>query len=128
MNNEPKYYPAQPSLGHRMLLAAIAQGNAESAIHGFVHAALKTVWADERNIEDQDTLVEIANANGLDGAALLSAAAAPEHFAAEQKLTEEALERNVFGAPFYIFNGEPFWGQDRLELLEAAIVEDAKAR
>ncbi len=35
--------------------------------------------------------------------------------------TEEAVEKNVFGAPTYIFNNELFWGQDRLEFLERAL-------
>jgi hypothetical protein len=28
----------------------------------------------------------------------------------------------LFGAPFYFYRGEPFWGQDRHDQLEAAIV------
>jgi hypothetical protein len=32
----------------------------------------------------------------------------------------------VFGSPFYVF-GERFWGQDRLEMLEEAIVRFAAA-
>ncbi len=39
----------------------------------------------------------------------------------EAALTREAIGRQVFGAPFYFFRDEPFWGQDRLDLLEAAI-------
>ena len=35
--------------------------------------------------------------------------------------TEEAVQKNVFGAPTYIFNNELFWGQDRLEFLERAL-------
>ena len=35
--------------------------------------------------------------------------------------TEEAIQKNVFGAPTYIFNDELFWGQDRLEFLERAL-------
>ena len=39
----------------------------------------------------------------------------------EEALTREALERKVFGAPFFFWRGEPFWGQDRLDQLEAMI-------
>ena len=35
--------------------------------------------------------------------------------------TEEAVEKNVFGAPTYIFKNELFWGQDRLSFLERAL-------
>ena len=37
------------------------------------------------------------------------------------KNTTEAISKGVFGAPTYIFNNEIFWGQDRLDLLEAKI-------
>jgi 2-hydroxychromene-2-carboxylate isomerase len=32
--------------------------------------------------------------------------------------SDEALSKNVFGSPFLIVDGEPFWGWDRLPLLE----------
>ena len=35
--------------------------------------------------------------------------------------TIEAISKGVFGAPTYILNNEIFWGQDRLDLLEANI-------
>jgi 2-hydroxychromene-2-carboxylate isomerase len=31
---------------------------------------------------------------------------------------EDAVEAGVFGAPFYIVEGERFWGQDRLDDLD----------
>jgi 2-hydroxychromene-2-carboxylate isomerase len=114
----PKFYPADPSLGHRMLLAAIREGADVSA---FAHAGLKAVWADELNIADPDTLVRLANASGLDGARLLAQAADPAIKAREAELSREGIARQIFGAPFYFYNGEAFWGQDRLEHLDQAI-------
>jgi 2-hydroxychromene-2-carboxylate isomerase len=115
----PKFYPADPSLGHRMVLAAIREG---AAVTAFVHAGLKAVWADELNVEDPDTLVSLANASGLDGQHLLAQATDRALIAREASLTQEAIERQLFGAPFYFYRGEPFWGQDRLDQLEAALV------
>ena len=31
--------------------------------------------------------------------------------------TAQAVEAQVFGAPWYTYLGEPFWGQDRLEFV-----------
>jgi len=31
---------------------------------------------------------------------------------------EEAIERKVFGSPYFIVDGEPFWGADRLDHVE----------
>jgi 2-hydroxychromene-2-carboxylate isomerase len=111
----PKFYPADPSLGHRMLLAAIARGD---DVDAFVHACLKAVWADELDIADAETLVGLADASGLDGRALLDRQGDPALAERERRLTREAIDRQVFGAPFYVFRGEPFWGQDRLEMLD----------
>lgn len=116
----PKYYPADPTLGHRMLLAALRQGQ---DVRAFVHAALRAVWADELDIADPSTLLRLASGNGLHGAeALLEQAGEPALISQEVALTDEAIKRQVFGAPFYIYQDEPFWGQDRLDLLEAALV------
>ena len=116
----PKYYPADPALGHRLLLAALRDGQDVGA---FVHASLRAVWAEELNIEDPETLVGLADRSGLQGRELLAQANAPELFAQSDVLTQEAIERQLFGAPFYFYNGEPFWGQDRLDMLDAAIAE-----
>ena len=32
-----------------------------------------------------------------------------------KELTQEAFEKEVFGAPTFIVNNKIFWGQDRLE-------------
>jgi 2-hydroxychromene-2-carboxylate isomerase len=90
-------------------------------VSAFVHAGLKAVWADELNIEDPDTLVRLATRNGLDGARLIGESADPKLHAAEAALTKEAIDRQLFGAPFYFYRNEPFWGQDRLDELEFAI-------
>lgn len=34
---------------------------------------------------------------------------------------EWSIANNVFGSPSYVLNGEIFWGQDRLPLLEEAL-------
>lgn len=117
----PKFYPADPSLGHRMVLAALRDGR---DVTGFVHAGLKAVWAAELDIADPATLVQLADANGLPGEALLEVALSDPALAQQEALlTQEAIDAHVFGAPFYVYRGEPFWGQDRLDLLERALRE-----
>ena len=32
---------------------------------------------------------------------------------------EEALAKGVFGSPFFLVDGEPFWGYDRMAMLDA---------
>ena len=116
----PKFYPADPSLAHRVLLGALDEG---ADVADYVHAGLSAVWADELDIADPDTIVRLADASGLDGARLLRGASAPDLLTREADLTREAIARQVFGAPFYVYGEEPFWGQDRLDLLDSAISE-----
>jgi 2-hydroxychromene-2-carboxylate isomerase len=46
---------------------------------------------------------------------------------AYERCQEEAAADHVFGVPFFIFRGEPFWGHDRLLLLEQRLKEAALA-
>lgn len=114
----PRFYPADPSRGHRMLLAAQRAGH---DIAAFSRSGLTAVWADEKDIADADTLVSLADAAGLPGAALLAESEEPALRREEQRLTEEAIGRKIFGAPFYFYRDEPFWGQDRLDMLDAVL-------
>lgn len=119
----PRFYPADPTLGHRMLLAAQRDGG---KVDGFVHACLRAVWADELDIADPQTLSRLASENGLNGATLLEEAHDPALFEQESSLTREAIARDVFGAPFYFYRDEPFWGQDRLDLLDETIAKEKR--
>ena len=92
-----------------------------TAVTDGLGAILRAVWAEERNIADEATLVAIADEQGMDGTALLAAAKTDAIAAAYAANTAEAMERNVFGAPTYIIDGENFWGQDRLDFVERAL-------
>jgi 2-hydroxychromene-2-carboxylate isomerase len=79
---------------------------------------LRAVWIEDRNIADHATLVAIADENGMDGKALLAATETDEVKTEYERNTEEAIRIGVFGAPTYVYEGELFWGQDRLDMLE----------
>ena len=79
------------------------------------------VWLEERNIADPDTLTRIAAEAALDSKALLAMADQPVVGDRYAEYTQEAIDKQVFGAPFYIYRDEPLWGQDRLDFLERAL-------
>jgi 2-hydroxychromene-2-carboxylate isomerase len=115
---KPKHHPSDPVIGHRMLLAALKEG---ADVRQFVGNALKILWVNDSDIQDPEVMVQVANESGLKGDALLE----KSHDAAIQtdidSLTQEAVQRQVFGTPFFFYRDEPFWGQDRLEMLEDMI-------
>jgi 2-hydroxychromene-2-carboxylate isomerase len=64
-------------------------------------------------------VARIGAAIGLDAEAL---AAGQDSEPVRERLraqTQEALARGVFGSPFMIVDGEPFWGFDRFDQLDA---------
>ncbi len=116
LNLHPKFFPAPADLAAKLILAA-----PEAAQLGLTGAILRAVWAEDRDIADAATLKAIVDAGGLDGAGLLAAATTAATVARYESLTQEAIERQVFGAPTYIYKDEPYWGQDRLDFLERAL-------
>lgn len=80
-------------------------------------ALMDAAWARGLDLTAGATLVQVAAENGLDGAALLARAQQPaikEHLAAQ---TRAAVAAGIFGVPTFIFEGEIFWGADRIEAL-----------
>lgn len=114
----PKFVPVPPELAARTIIAA-RQSGADAGI--VANALLRAVWAEERNVADRDTVAAICRDCGLDGAALVAAAESPASGAEYEANTAEAIERQVFGAPTYIYRDKPYWGQDRLDFLERAL-------
>ncbi|MCG5260718.1 2-hydroxychromene-2-carboxylate isomerase [Cupriavidus gilardii] len=120
LNPEPRYFPVSGDPASRLIIAArLAHGTARAmALLGAIGQAL---WAEERNIADAATLAELADRLDLDGAALLKASegqGVQEEYAGH---TQDAISAGVFGAPWYVYDGQPYWGQDRLDFLDRAL-------
>ena len=115
---EPAFFPADSTMADRMVIAADRQNLDAGRLS---NAILRGIWVEEKNIADDNTLVAIATEQGMDGNALSAAAKTDEIAAVFDSYTEDGIERQVFGAPTYIYKDEPFWGQDRLDFLERAL-------
>lgn len=118
LNVEPKHFPTDDRPAARLALSAKARGH---DIAGLSLALMQACWVEERDIADPAKLREVAEACGLDGAALLAEADTPEAQARLDEACRAALLAGCFGAPWYQLGEEPFWGQDRLALLEEAL-------
>ena len=111
------YVPERrPGLAHRD-----RGGPAGPPVAALYKAILHAEWCEDRDISSESTLREIAAAQGLDADALLRAATAPDVERRYRQYTDEAVAAGSFGSPSYVYAGELFWGQDRLEMLEEAI-------
>lgn len=111
----PQFFPADATLATRAIVAAAPAGSERQL--DLAGALLKACWEEQRNVADPATIAALADACGLQGAALLQAAATADTAAACDALTQEAIRRQVFGAPTYVIGDQLFWGQDRLDFV-----------
>jgi len=120
LNPEPKYFPVPDESVQHFGIAAGAMGLDMGRLSG---ALLRAVWAEDRDVSDADTLVAVANEQGMDGAGILSRSREADIAARYDANTKEAMARNVFGAPTYVYEDELFWGQDRLDFVDRALAK-----
>ncbi|MEM6595342.1 MAG: 2-hydroxychromene-2-carboxylate isomerase [Pseudomonadota bacterium] len=115
MNIKPAHWPTNPAPSSYAIIAAQNEGGGDLA--GLVHGFVRAVWAEEKDVAEDAVVREVLEANGFDGGlADKGMLAGAEEYAAN---LEEAVEKGVFGAPFYITDSdERFWGQDKIEDLD----------
>jgi 2-hydroxychromene-2-carboxylate isomerase len=87
-------------------------GQAKALAKAVYHAA----FAEGRDVTPVSTVVEIAGSLGIEE--LERGLDQPEAKARLREATDAAIARGVFGSPFFIVDGEPFWGHDRLAQVE----------
>jgi 2-hydroxychromene-2-carboxylate isomerase len=108
------FFPVNPAPASYAIIAAAKAGGGDLA--GLVQAFPRAVWAEGRNIAEDEVVKELLARHGFDpSVADRYMLAAAETYASN---LEEAVLRGVFGVPFYIVGEERFWGQDRLEDLD----------
>ena len=118
INIKPKFFPPKnPHLPSKYIIAA----NLLGVKIVFGHELLKQAWSEEKDIADEKNIEIASNIFELNFKELSELAKSDKVAEIYQNNTEEAVAKNVFGSPTYIFNNELFFGQDRLEFLERAL-------
>ena len=121
LNLHPKFFPVSGELASKLIIAAQQEVGAEAGL-SVAFALGRAVWAEEKNIADGDTLASIADSLGLKGQDLIAHAASDNVAADYARHTEDALAAHIFGVPWYRVDGEGYWGQDRLDFVERALM------
>jgi 2-hydroxychromene-2-carboxylate isomerase len=117
-NLHPKFWPFAVETADRFAIAVAAAGPDPDP---FLRRAFAAVWEEEQNLADDATLTKLANAEKLPGAELMSEAKREQTKAKYEQNTGDAIALEIIGSPSYVLNGEVFWGQDRLDLLDDAL-------
>jgi len=93
----------------------------------FAAACLRRYYSDGEDITEDDVLTRCLDDAGASRSHLA--------FARDERCKEilknrsqEALGKGVFGSPFFLWRGEPFWGADRIDMLIEWVVGRSDAK
>jgi 2-hydroxychromene-2-carboxylate isomerase len=84
----------------------------------WAHAALRAFFTRGVALNDVAQLKALAQEHGLDADAAELAWSDPAWKDRLKQVNEAAVRAGVFGAPFFVVDGEPFWGNDRKPQLQ----------
>lgn len=113
----PAFWPFDASTADRAVIAALEQGSVETLLPRLYSA----VWQRQENLGDAAELARIIDETGLPGAEIVAQAQGEATAAVYEANRARALAADMFGAPSYVLDGEVFWGQDRIDLLDDAL-------
>lgn len=118
---QPAFWPTNGAPAAYAIIAAQKAGGGDMG--KLVQAIFRACWTEEKDIAQDDIVRAALEEGGFDpklaDSGLLSGA---EIYGAN---LEEAVGAGVFGSPFFIVDGDQrFWGQDRLDDLDAHLAGD----
>lgn len=118
---KPAHWPTNMAPSAYAIIAAQAAGGGD--LGALAHSMTRACWAEEKDVADEGVIRSCLEDAGFDpDLADKGLLAGAETYAGN---LEEAVAAGVFGAPFYIVDkGARFWGQDRLEDLDAHLAGD----
>ena len=120
VNFRPTYHDVDYALASGMI---IALGDRGPQVDAMANALLRAHWRDDADLSDPKVLADIAAMLGHDARTLLVQAGSKPVQAQLRTNSDQARDRQVFGSPTYIVDGDPFYGQDRLDMVEHALTK-----
>lgn len=118
INFRPTHHDADYSLASGMI---IALGDSGEQVDAMAHALLQAHWRDDADLSDRAALAALATGLGHEAEPLLTQAASAPVQDKLRAYSDWARVAHVFGSPTYIVDGDPFYGQDHLPLVERAV-------
>lgn len=113
-NIKPAHWPTNGAPASYAFIAAQNAGGGDLGL--LAHVITRAVWAEEKDIAEEDVIKACLTEAGFDPA--LSSSGMLTGAETYARNLEDAVEAGVFGAPFYVVEGERFWGQDQLDSLD----------
>lgn len=93
------------------------------AAAAFAKAAYQACWLNGKSTADAEAATGVAVSMGFERSTVIAGMQAQETKDRLMRESDAAVVRGVFGSPFFIVDGEPYWGCDRMSLLERGLSE-----
>lgn len=114
----PPVFPVRATLAMRCALAAQDEGK----VVEFSRCCFEAYWSHSKDISLPHVLTEVCAAADLDGEHILARAQTDDIKNRLRANTDEVIARGGFGSPtMFVGAGDMYFGNDRLELVEAAL-------
>lgn len=113
---QPERFPIATQNAARVFWWLDAQDPARAV--AWAHAGLRAYFTRGVQLDDPVQLKALAADSGIDAEAAEAAWQDPQWKERLKAVNEQAIAAGVFGAPFFIVDGEPFWGNDRQAQIE----------
>lgn len=94
------------------------ENEAPDLAHDFARAAFHAYFAEARDMTEPANVAAVGVGLGLAADALEAGITSEPMKAKVKAMTDEAIGKGVFGSPFFLVDDEPFWGYDRLPMME----------
>jgi 2-hydroxychromene-2-carboxylate isomerase len=114
----PSKFPIPTQNAARVFWWLHDTGAPERAV-AWAHTGLRAVFTQDQDLSDTAVLRGVLADAGIDIAAAEAAYTDPVWKERLKRENDAAIAAGVFGAPFFFVDGEPFWGNDRRQQIEA---------
>ncbi len=84
-------------------------------------AVFQAIWVQAKNLNDPAVAGAVLHAAGFEPQAMLALTQDVEVKERLKAVTQQAIERGVFGAPTFFVGDQMFWGQDRIDFVKEAL-------
>jgi 2-hydroxychromene-2-carboxylate isomerase len=112
----PRKFPISTVQPARAFL--VLQASDPAIARKFFRQAFRAYFVHGRDISDAAILHQVLAESGADADAVMAGTGEPAIKERLKAAVEAALSQGVFGSPFFLVDGEPFWGCDRLPQME----------
>lgn len=120
---QPSVFPIASTTAARAILWAKKYANSEYI--RLTKSLFQAYFQLDQDISKNEVIAPLLRASGIDADAVIAATQTDEVKGFLKAEVDAAIAHKVFGTPYFIVDGEPFWGADRLPMMERWIAKGA---